>query len=80
MAEAQGGVLGFLDGLVNTAANTAVQVANIKANLKGPSTSDKTPVNGTSSLQSARSGIPTLWIVGGLGVLVLGAFLLLRRR
>lgn len=77
--EQQGGVLGFLDGLVNTAVNASVSAAQIKANLKGPSTSDQTKVGAVSGVQAAGFSIPTLWIVGGVGLVVL-AVVLLRRK
>jgi hypothetical protein len=74
-----GGALSFLDGLTEGIIKTSAAVGTVKANLKGPSTSDQTPAEGVSSLQSAPFGIPTLWLVGGL-VLVAGVVLFLRRK
>lgn len=75
-----GGVLGFLDGLVKTAVTASVAVAQVKSNLKGPSTADQTEVGGVSRLQTAAGSIPTLWLVlGGLGVVVVAAMLLRRK-
>lgn len=72
-----GGVLGFLDGLINTAVQASAAVGTVKANLKGPATSDQSEVGELSSLQSAAGSIPTLWLVGGgLAVVVVVALLL----
>ena len=77
MDQPQGGVLGFLDGLVKTAVTASVGVAAVKANLKGPSTSDQSAIAATTRQQQAASAIPTLWLVlGGLGVVIVGALLL----
>ncbi len=56
--------------------NTALAV---KANLKAAKTSDKTAVAANSPVQFSVAGIPVLWIVGGLLVIGVGAFLLRRR-
>lgn len=75
-----GGALGFLDrlggGLVNlsTAAVTAAtNLAQAKINLKAAKQSDLTPANANTPVQAAPLGIPTVWLVGGVLVLGIGA-------
>lgn len=76
-ANSGGGVLGFLDGLLSTAVNASAAVSQVKANLKGPATSDQSEVAPISSLQSAAARIPTVWLVGGgLAVVVVLALVL----
>lgn len=86
MSKISGGALGWLDGLGNAAVSlsgaaitTAANVAAARETLKGPKTSDQTPVNGIASIQTAVTGIPWVWVGVGAAVLV-GGFLLLRRK
>lgn len=74
-----GGVLGFLDGLVQTAVQASAGVAAVRANLKGPSTSDQSEVAEVSLLQSAPGNIPTVWLIGGGLAAVVVIALLLRK-
>jgi hypothetical protein len=78
MQQAQGGALGFLDSISSTLLNVSAAAGQIRANLKGPKTADQTAVEAAARIQAGSSSIPMLWIVGGLGLVVV-AVLVLRK-
>jgi hypothetical protein len=64
-----GGALSWLDSLTSSVVNLSGAVGTIKANLKGPSTSDETEAARVARIQSAATSLPVIWIIGGLCVL-----------
>jgi hypothetical protein len=72
--ENSGGAMSWLDSVTTSVVNLSGAVGTIKANLKGPSTSDETEAARVARIQSAATSLPVIWIIGGLcvvGVLVL---------
>lgn len=78
MEQASGGALAWLDNLTTSVVNLSGAVGAVKANLKGPSTSDETEAARASRVQSAATSLPVIWILGGLCVLGV-AVLVLRK-
>lgn len=77
------GAFDWLDSLVNqvgTVAGKAVDAAaNIASNATAGATADKTPVGGTSPLQTAVAGTP-VWVWAAGAVVLLGVGYLVFRK
>ena len=72
-----GGALSWLDSITSSVVQLSAAAGAVKANLKGPSTSDQTAAEAAARVQSAATSLPVIWILGGL--CVLGVVLLVRK-